>query len=45
MFGHHRLNGLEYEQALEDREGQGSLLWSMWSQSRTQLSDLTLFQI
>ena len=41
-LGHHRLNGLEFEQTQGDSEGQGSLaclLQSMGSQSRTQLSD------
>ena len=38
---HHKLNGHEFEQALEVGEGQGSLAYcsSMGSQSRTQLSD------
>ena len=29
---HYRLNGPEFEQTLEDSEGQGSLAWSMRSQ-------------
>ena len=35
---HHRLDGHEFEQALGDSEGQGSLA-SMGSQSRTRLSE------
>ena len=40
---HHRLNGNEFEQALEDGEGQGILACcSPWvTKSRTQLSDWT----
>ena len=27
VLWHHRLNGHEFEQTLEDREGQGNLVW------------------
>ena len=39
---HHQLNGLEFEQALGDGEGQGSLACcSPWGHTESELSDWT----
>ena len=38
---HHRLNGHEFEQALGDGEGQGSMAWAVYgvAESPSQLGD------
>ena len=37
---HHQLNGHEFEQTLEDHEGQGSLAWcSLWGHKELDMAD------